>query len=124
MAIVTCHICNGKQFKNDAAYQQHARDNKTHQMKALAARKAGTPAATSSRIQKATPPPPPPPPVEVSKPGYCKTCKTDFGSARALQAHFEKGDVRFHPKCLKCSRGFENHAVLEEVCVSSILLVY
>ncbi|KAI0088876.1 hypothetical protein BDY19DRAFT_153407 [Irpex rosettiformis] len=125
MAIVVCQICGGKQFKNEAAYQQHAKDNKTHQAKALALRKTSTPAATSSssRAQPSTPTLSPPQ-VDVNKPGYCKACKTNFGSTQNLQNHYEKGDARHHPKCLRCLKGFENHVVLDEHRKSAHPMVY
>ena len=33
MVLVSCQVCGGKQFKNEDAYQQHARDSKTHRLK-------------------------------------------------------------------------------------------
>ncbi|KAI0341431.1 hypothetical protein BDW22DRAFT_304285 [Trametopsis cervina] len=112
MAVVTCRVCNGKQFKDEEAYAQHARDNKTHQKKASVLLNSqhtvsspGTPKSVQPAVLEA---------VQTGQPGYCKACKLDFGTEQLLQAHFSRGATHHHPRCLKCAKGFENHAVLEE----------
>ncbi|KAI0684511.1 hypothetical protein BC835DRAFT_633916 [Cytidiella melzeri] len=115
MAVVVCRICDGKQFKNEEAYQQHARDNKNHQKRAFALKQTTSLAPASSGTRTPVPPAAVSQPLTISaKPGYCKTCKVDYGTLQGLQAHFSSGEVRHHPKCMKCGSGFENHGALEE----------
>jgi hypothetical protein len=123
MAVVVCRVCDGKQFKTEEAYQQHAKTNTKHLKKTgtlvqlaqnpskvsitrISASPANVGATTANVL---------PPPVLTTKPGYCKTCQADFGSIENLSAHYSSGEARHHPKCIKCSKGFENHAVLETV---------
>ena len=106
MAVVICTLCDNKQFKNQEAYEQHARDNKKHKEKArLQVSRAQVVVPSLTTLSQ--------PPATSA--GYCKTCKIDCTTAEALRAHYSSGEYRFHPKCLKCGQGFENHASLDEV---------
>lgn len=108
MAVVVCRYCDGKQFKTQAAYDQHAQDNKKHKEKVKAQTQASQRVAPVVATTSQLP---------AHRPGYCKLCKVEYGTAEALQAHFDSGEYRAypHPKCLRCGKAMESHAALDEV---------
>ena len=64
-----------------------------------------------------------PAPMPIMHEHWCKLCKLDFPTEAALQHHYKNESSPWHPKCLRCHEGFQNHELLDDVSALSACLM-